>query len=86
MLGFGELFAHEAAFRLGWGGTKARHLFLELNMNYTNKLRSFLLLEEERTLSDLVSSFEKSTAVPALRWTTLQAWSRLLEACIENIC
>ncbi|OAQ98869.1 hypothetical protein LLEC1_07624 [Akanthomyces lecanii] len=22
MLGFGELFAHEAAFRLGWGGTK----------------------------------------------------------------
>jgi len=27
MLGFGELFAHEAAFRLGWGGTKVR-LFL----------------------------------------------------------
>lgn len=25
MLGFGELFAHEAAFRLGWGGTKVRH-------------------------------------------------------------
>lgn len=24
MLGFGELFAHEAAFRLGWGGTKVR--------------------------------------------------------------
>lgn len=22
MLGFGELFAHEAAFRMGWGGTK----------------------------------------------------------------
>jgi len=22
MLGFGELFAHEAAFRLGWTGTK----------------------------------------------------------------
>ncbi|KAI1646711.1 mitochondrial import protein [Daldinia loculata] len=22
MLGFGELFAHEAAFRLGWGGTR----------------------------------------------------------------
>ncbi|KAG6024503.1 hypothetical protein E4U19_000753 [Claviceps sp. Clav32 group G5] len=22
MLGFGELFAHEAAFRFGWGGTK----------------------------------------------------------------
>ncbi len=24
MLGFGELLAHEAAFRLGWGGTKVR--------------------------------------------------------------
>lgn len=24
MLGFGELFAHEAAFRLGWGKTKVR--------------------------------------------------------------
>jgi hypothetical protein len=22
MLGFGELFAHEAAWRMGWGGTK----------------------------------------------------------------
>jgi hypothetical protein len=26
MLGFGELFAHEAAFRLGWGGTKVCQL------------------------------------------------------------
>ena len=24
MLGFGELFAHEAAYRLGWGGTRVR--------------------------------------------------------------
>lgn len=28
MLGFGELFAHEAAFRLGWSGTKAGIIFL----------------------------------------------------------
>jgi hypothetical protein len=28
MLGFGELFAHEAAFRLGWGGTRVRHILL----------------------------------------------------------
>ncbi|KAL7652102.1 hypothetical protein ACMYSQ_009415 [Aspergillus niger] len=29
MLGFGELFAHEAAYRLGWSGTKVRvHLCL----------------------------------------------------------
>jgi hypothetical protein len=27
MLGFGELFAHEAAFRLGWGGTRVRSAF-----------------------------------------------------------
>jgi hypothetical protein len=27
MLGFGELFAHEAAFRLGWGGTRVRIAF-----------------------------------------------------------
>lgn len=26
MLGFGELLAHEAAFRLGWSGTKVRAL------------------------------------------------------------
>ena len=25
MLGFGELFAHEAAFRLGWSNTRVRH-------------------------------------------------------------
>jgi hypothetical protein len=25
MLGFGELFAHEAAFRLGWSGTRVGH-------------------------------------------------------------
>ena len=25
MLGFGELFAHEAAFRLGWSGTKVNY-------------------------------------------------------------
>lgn len=30
MLGFGELFAHEAAFRLGWGGTKVRKFGLAL--------------------------------------------------------
>ncbi len=26
MLGFGELFAHEAAFRLGWSNTRVRHM------------------------------------------------------------
>jgi len=31
MLGFGELFAHEAAFRLGWGGTKVCALLFHYN-------------------------------------------------------
>lgn len=30
MLGFGELFAHEAAFRLGWSGTKVRSMRMDV--------------------------------------------------------
>lgn len=32
MLGFGELFAHEAAFRLGWGGTKVSSMLTQLSL------------------------------------------------------
>ena len=32
MLGFGELLAHEAAFRLGWSGTKVRSTGLLLHL------------------------------------------------------
>jgi hypothetical protein len=35
MLGFGELFAHEAAFRLGWGGTKVSSIPAEEKRRYT---------------------------------------------------
>jgi hypothetical protein len=35
MLGFGELFAHEAAFRLGWGGTKVSSAPVEEKRRYT---------------------------------------------------
>jgi hypothetical protein len=35
MLGFGELFAHEAAFRLGWGGTKVSSIPVEEKGTYT---------------------------------------------------
>jgi hypothetical protein len=45
MLGFGELFAHEAAFRLGWGGTKVSLQFINVRkgegeryMAYKSKL------------------------------------------------
>lgn len=50
MLGFGELFAHEAAFRLGWGGTKVRSLGVDIKyeMNeVTNAPQGFPDDEEE---------------------------------------
>jgi hypothetical protein len=34
MLGFGELFAHEAAFRLGWGGTKVSFILGVVTRRY----------------------------------------------------
>lgn len=38
MLGFGELFAHEAAFRLGWGGTRVSNAIgLRAICNYLDK-------------------------------------------------
>lgn len=40
MLGFGELFAHEAAFRLGWGGTKVWRILYISCGNY--ELSGFL--------------------------------------------
>jgi hypothetical protein len=80
MLGFGELFAHEAAFRLGWGGTKVCHTMQSSKLStLTHKPRSSPSHEEEFTLSDLVSSFEKSHMLLALRWTILQAWSKMSE-------
>lgn len=41
MLGFGELFAHEAAFRLGWGGTKVRCSNITLRAYISHELRWF---------------------------------------------
>jgi hypothetical protein len=38
MLGFGELFAHELAFRLGWSGTKVGFRF---NLEFANRWRCF---------------------------------------------
>ena len=37
MLGFGELLAHEAAFRLGWSGTKVGTVFLAFNTRIGDK-------------------------------------------------
>jgi hypothetical protein len=55
MLGFGELFAHEAAFRLGWGGTKvSRYMLAGLLMLYNQISRkhkpSSLILQTQITL------------------------------------
>ena len=42
MLGFGELFAHEAAFRLGWSGTKVgTRPFAKLHMDNLWKFQIF---------------------------------------------
>ncbi|KAK3185647.1 hypothetical protein K4F52_005512 [Lecanicillium sp. MT-2017a] len=56
MLGFGELFAHEAAFRLGWGGTKV----FPLSRRRTHPIGPGIEATERRerrgpTLDDLAS-------------------------------
>lgn len=49
MLGFGELFAHEAAFRLGWSGTKVTFCFhldirtADWQLEWLVSIRPFLL-------------------------------------------
>lgn len=44
MLGFGELFAHEAAFRLGWSGTKVHTLIFSLGHRMATLQLGHLLL------------------------------------------
>ncbi|KAI9149492.1 preprotein translocase subunit [Paramyrothecium foliicola] len=56
MLGFGELFAHEAAFRLGWGGTKV----FPLSRRRAHAIGPGIEVQERRprpstTLDDLAS-------------------------------
>lgn len=41
MLGFGELFAHEVAFRLGWSGTKV-HIFFKLRRDVCKDLENWV--------------------------------------------
>jgi len=43
MLGFGELFAHEAAFRLGWSNTKVCYGFMSTDMSTVIADHHFLL-------------------------------------------
>lgn len=67
----------------GWDGEVQRYAILRSYApglsNPANKSRSSPSREEEFTLSDLVSSFEKSHMLLALRWTIWQAWSKLSE-------
>lgn len=53
MLGFGELFAHEAAFRLGWGGTKVRII-----MDFSE----FLLLHNQQIMIPSKYSCQQNVA------------------------
>lgn len=69
MLGFGELFAHEAAYRLGWSGTKVRVQTIQhpdaLSLVPANHCRAFCiyrssLLIDGPDLLVLVLMFERS--------------------------
>lgn len=42
MLGFGELFAHEAAFRLGWGGTRVCGFSLAAEQPHVDHFTEYL--------------------------------------------
>lgn len=56
MLGLGELLAHEAAFRLGWSGTKVGWLlFTQINGRFTDlDYRFFLLGDALRLLGPVL--------------------------------
>lgn len=81
MLGFGELFAHEAAFRLGWSGTRVCrqdsgspvHLDLPWLTGYSSR-RSSLCRGGKHTPPVPAS---KCATGPrrSLTWTTSPAWS-----------
>lgn len=53
MLGFGELFAHEAAFRLGWSGTKVSQmlsitLLFRMSQTWSSLFRAVLPIQLSR--------------------------------------
>lgn len=85
MLGFGELFAHEAAFRLGWGGTKVflrKHLQMAALFRvpasrwtcHTNlSSRSSRFRGGECTQSVRASSSGSARRTLTRHWTTLPA-------------
>ncbi|PBP23628.1 inner membrane protein OXA1 [Diplocarpon rosae] len=76
MLGFGELFAHEAAFRLGWGGTKfssspvqhtlSAHGVLSKNRTAISRSNSSLQFSRLNTLirNGAAIRFASTTPVP----------------------
>lgn len=89
MLGFGELFAHEAAFRLGWGGTKvslghaphhrdvlfpARRRWSWMNVNANASPRSSPSPGGGRIPSALASRFQ-SGAAARMSCSALRVWS-----------
>ncbi|KAL8733188.1 MAG: hypothetical protein Q9181_003671 [Wetmoreana brouardii] len=58
MLGFGELLAHEAAFRLGWSGTKVQWSYLNKRQSDRNSVRGF----------------QMPTSVALILWSILQVF------------
>lgn len=80
MLGFGELFAHEAAFRLGWSGTRVRCDALRMSRlqearRLTWKMaRSFPFHDDKHTPSGPGSRLWTSQSRGS-GWTTSRAWN-----------
>ncbi len=80
MLGFGELFAHEAAFRLGWSGTRAWLLIPWSSVaptqtgNWLTGRRSSLFRENRHTPSDPGSKQWRGRD-GGCNWRISRAWS-----------
>lgn len=91
MLGFGELFAHEAAFRLGWSKTKVCEqqqclrfiMWLAWKLS-TNPTRSFLYLVVKHTQSAPASKLVKNEEYLVHQWTTLPLWSRRVPSVLKD--
>ncbi|KAM0328608.1 hypothetical protein ACHAQA_005018 [Verticillium albo-atrum] len=78
MLGFGELFAHEAAFRLGWGGTKTSRISNGRQFGTTSRIAGTTLSGSAGLRPGRTSGLVRTTVVAGSLSSsrTLSLWSR----------
>ena len=81
MLGFGELLAHEAAFRLGWSGTKVRDTSLLLHLSGSgvpHVVHSYALIAPQYLVTlQLLADMNVLTDLP--KWPDVEvcrSWNR----------